>query len=124
MRRSPRSGATTPVGGWVSKLRARADHSLSMGPIGSILKAAPWMGPERLMGMWGLEGGAGTLGEGAPWFSGHLGSMWRRNIHTLDTKQGRRKSRTSLLVLGKGSWEGCLTYFVWKAVIWGAMAQL
>lgn len=35
-----------------------------MGPVGSILKASPWMGPERLMGMWGLGGWCRDSGRG------------------------------------------------------------
>lgn len=53
-RRGPRSGATTPVVGWVSTLSARANHSLLMGLVGSILKALPGMGPERLLDSLGL----------------------------------------------------------------------
>lgn len=46
-RRSPRSGATTPGVGWISTLSARANHSLLMGLVGSILEAPPRMEPER-----------------------------------------------------------------------------
>lgn len=54
-RRSPRSGAATPGVGWVSTLKARANHSLWMGLTGSLLKAPPRIGPERLLEGLGLR---------------------------------------------------------------------
>lgn len=104
-----------PVVGWVSTLRARANHKLWMGLAGSLL----------LLQGWGLRG---SQQAGALWRGGHPGSWaicgytWGRNVHTSNTKLGRWKPGTSLFILDKDPREGCLTYLVWKAVIWGAMA--
>lgn len=80
-RKSPRSGATSPTVGWASTSSARANHSCLMGLVGSILKAAPRMGPESLM-----EG----LGC---WERGHSGSqaMWSTHGEETHTRRISKK---------------------------------
>lgn len=114
-RRGPGSGATTAVVGWVSTLSARANHSLLMGLIGASSRLLLGWSLRSSWRAWGSRSGGPLVFRP---FGVHMGKEYTHIGY-----QRRGKPRTSLFVCKKGSWENCLTYFIWKAVIWGAMAQ-
>ena len=107
-------GLAPPPPGWAGSAHSMPGQTTAFGwALPAASSDSSWDGA------WEALGGPGTREEGHPGFQAIWGYTWARNIHTLDTKQRKCNARISLFVLKRGSRESCLTYFIWKAVIWG-----